>query len=123
MINASKVLLFPVLWHEPFGIAITESLYFGCPVFGTPYGSLPELVTPAVGFLSNSYSALSEALKEIDSYDRNVCHEYVCDQHTSKEMTKKYLEYYEKVLNGETINRERPRNPLTEDVRHLPMVD
>ena len=39
LLNQSKALLFPVLWHEPFGIAITESLYMGAAVFGTPYGS------------------------------------------------------------------------------------
>jgi Glycosyltransferase len=44
IINGSKGLVFPVLWHEPFGLAIVESLYFGCPLFGTPYGSLPELM-------------------------------------------------------------------------------
>src|SRR5665647_810580 len=38
IINGSKGLLFPVLWNEPFGIALIESLYFGCPVVGTPYG-------------------------------------------------------------------------------------
>ena len=39
-------------WHEPFGIALIEALYFGCPVFGTPYGSLPEIVEEGVqGFL------------------------------------------------------------------------
>ncbi|MGV3510284.1 MAG: hypothetical protein ACO1N7_13415, partial [Sphingobacteriaceae bacterium] len=29
VLRQSKGLIFPVLWHEPFGIAITESLYFG----------------------------------------------------------------------------------------------
>ena len=44
LLNDSKGLIFPVRWHEPFGIALIESLYYGCPVFGTPYGSLPELI-------------------------------------------------------------------------------
>ena len=32
ILNSSKGLVFPVLWHEPFGLAIIESLYYGCPV-------------------------------------------------------------------------------------------
>ena len=36
-----------------FGLALIESLYCGCPVLGTPYGSLPELIPPNVGFLSH----------------------------------------------------------------------
>ena len=38
ILNNSKGLLFPVLWNEPFGIAMLESLLLGCPVFGTPVG-------------------------------------------------------------------------------------
>ncbi|MEF9931013.1 MAG: glycosyltransferase, partial [Bacteroidales bacterium] len=45
ILKESKGLIFPVIWNEPFGLAITESLYCGAPVFGTPYGSLPELIT------------------------------------------------------------------------------
>lgn len=56
LINGSRALLFPVLWNEPMGLAVVESLYFGCPVFGTPYGALPELVGPEFGFLSNRKS-------------------------------------------------------------------
>ena len=58
ILDKSKGLIFPVRWHEPFGLAITESLYFGCPVFGTPYGSLPEIVNNEVGFLSNESTEL-----------------------------------------------------------------
>ena len=33
LLRHSKGLIFPVRWDEPFGLAITESLYFGAPVF------------------------------------------------------------------------------------------
>jgi glycosyltransferase involved in cell wall biosynthesis len=103
----SKGLIFPVLWHEPFGIAITESLYFGCPVFGTPYGSLPELVNPEVGFLSNSQPEIAERIKHND-YDPKKCHQYVVENFSSELMTNRYLELYERVLNGEKLNEEEP---------------
>lgn len=122
LINGSKALLFPVLWNEPFGIALTESLYFGCPVFGTPYGSLPELITSEFGFLSNSRSELINALKNVDSYDRKKCHEYVCDNFSSLKMTRDYLALYEKVLNGETLNPEPPRLIDTEKPELLPFT-
>ena len=122
LINGSRALLFPVLWNEPFGIAITESLYFGCPVFGTPYGSLPELITPESGFLSDSRSELINALKNVDTYDRLKCHEYVCDNFSSLKMTQEYLALYEKVLNGETLNPEPPRLRETEKPELLPFT-
>lgn len=109
IINQSKAMLFPVLWHEPFGIAIVESLYFGCPVFGTPYGSLPEIVTKEVGFLSNQSKELVNALQKVDDYNKRTCHDYVMAHFTSRQMTDKYLQFYEQVLNGNSLNNEHPQ--------------
>jgi glycosyltransferase involved in cell wall biosynthesis len=109
VIKKSRALLFPVLWHEPFGIAMIESMYFGCPVFGTPWGSLPEIVTPEAGFLSDSYDEHIERLKEVNAFDRKKIHELVCDRFSARAMTDGYLACYEKVLNGETLNPAKPR--------------
>jgi glycosyltransferase involved in cell wall biosynthesis len=121
LLQKSKGLIFPVRWHEPFGLAITESLYFGCPVFGTPYGSLPELVTKEFGFLSNRSSEIIEAIKNSDLYSRQRCHEYAKDVFNSKKMAEAYLKIYEKVLNGEQLNPDQPRQ--MEDIHTLPWVD
>ncbi len=109
LINASKALLFPVRWNEPMGLAVVESLYFGCPVFGTPYGALPELVSSEFGFLSNKQSELVEALEHVEEYDRKLCHAYVCDNFASIHMAQNYLNLYEKVLNGEPLNPKPPK--------------
>jgi glycosyltransferase involved in cell wall biosynthesis len=107
-LRGSSGLIFPVLWHEPFGIAIVESLYFGCPVVGTPYGSLPELVPPHVGFLSDRMDDLVEAVRNLESFRRRDCHEWVLENFTSARMTDEYLRLYERVLAGETLNAEAP---------------
>lgn len=109
LINGSQALLFPVVWDEPMGLAVVESLYFGCPVFGTPYGALPEIVTPEFGFLSNEQSELVDALKNVGDYDRKKCHEYICDNFASIHMTRNFLPLYEKVLNGESLNPHPPQ--------------
>jgi hypothetical protein len=109
LLNGSRGLLFPVRWHEPFGLAITESLYFGCPVFGTPYGSLPELVPGEVGVLSNRAGDLAEAASHLERFDRRRCHEWVMDRFTSRHMTDGYIQLYHRVLNGEPLNRTPPR--------------
>lgn len=105
----SKGLIWPVRWHEPFGLAIPESLYFGCPVFGTPYGSLPELVTEDFGFLSASSSELAEAMKQAGQYSKERCHEYARDCFNSRVMAREYLKRYEQAMNGEFLNEKRPR--------------
>lgn len=104
-----KALLFPVRWHEPFGIALLESLYFGSPVFGSCYGALPEVITPEVGFLSNSRAELVRAVNRLDEFSPKRCHEYICDQFTSKHLAQRYLELYQKVLSGQTLNPTPPK--------------
>jgi glycosyltransferase involved in cell wall biosynthesis len=114
ILSTSKGLLFPVLWHEPFGLAIIESMYFGCPVFGTRFGSLPELVTAATGFLSNSETELAYALKNAGDFSAVACHEYASLGFNATVMTNNYLALYEKILNGETLHDTNPFLPEDE---------
>lgn len=123
LIANSKGLIFPVLWHEPFGLAVTESLYLGCPVFATPFGSLPDIISQEnLGVLSDRYEVLTEAVKDIDRFDRRACHEHAkaCFSHTA--MAKSYQVCYEKVLAGETLNPAKPRAKANIKAR-LHMVD
>ncbi len=101
--NASKGLVFPVKWHEPFGLAVVESLYYGAPVFATPYGSLPELVKPGMGYLSSDPEKLAQAISELVP-DENLLHEYAAETYSADVMARKYRMYYEMRLNGEKIN-------------------
>jgi glycosyltransferase involved in cell wall biosynthesis len=120
LINSSKGLIFPVRWHEPFGLAITESLFFGCPVFGTPYGSLPEIVNEDVGFLSANISELTEALENKNNFSANVCHEYALDNFNSKKMALQYVEKYMTVLKGRTLNKINPSLLQVQTEKFLP---
>ena len=104
ILRGSKALLFPVRWHEPFGLALIESLYFGCPVFGTPYGSLPEIVTADAGFLSADSAELAKALSHIGAYRAEHCHAYAIEQFSAVKMMRAYLALYEKILNGYTLH-------------------
>lgn len=108
LLNHSKGLLFPIRWHEPFGLAIIESLYYGCPIFGTPYGSLPEIVTKEYGYLTKSKSELLKALVNVNDYSRQKCHEYAKEKFNSKKMADSYLKIYERVLSGEKLNKSAP---------------
>ncbi len=107
LLNASNGLIFPVRWHEPFGLAVIESLYFGCPVFSTPYGALPELVGPDFGYLSASKHALSEAVRNL-SFDARRCHAYVLETFNAETMARRYVDKYEQVLNGRALSAVPP---------------
>jgi glycosyltransferase involved in cell wall biosynthesis len=120
LLRGSKGLVFPVRWNEPFGLALTESLYFGCPVLGTPYGSLPEIVREDVGFLSNKAHELAEAVKNIGSYSRVRCHEYARDMFNSKIMAMAYLDKYNEVLSGKSLNAAPPKLKQRPTEKFLP---
>lgn len=115
----SKGLVFPVRWHEPFGLAIIESLYFGAPIFGTPYGSLPELVHDDVGFLSSSRCELSDAIKDYSKYDPKKCHDYAATLFNATAMTNSYIRFYEEILNGKKINFSLPKRMASGEPKFL----
>lgn len=96
ILRGARALLFPVRWDEPFGIAMTEALASGCPVLGTPYGSLPEVVTPQVGFLSADGKALVRILGEPLPAPA-VCRERVLRDLTYRHMTEAYLGLYARI--------------------------
>jgi len=107
LLNESQGMIFPVRWNEPFGLAVIESLYFGNPVFSTPYGALPELVQPEFGHLSNSMSELAQAVQGM-KFDARACHQWAVSQFNHLEMAKGYLEKYQRVLDGERMNATQP---------------
>ena len=107
-LSQSKGLIFPVLWHEPFGLAIIESLYFGCPVFATPYGAIKEIVLPDYGFLSSDEDELVNAVKNAASYSKAKCNEYAVENFSAKVMADAYITLYERVWNGELLNSASP---------------
>jgi hypothetical protein len=109
LVRNSQGLIFPVRWHEPFGLAIIESLYLGTPVFATPYGAIPEIITrPDIGLLSTSYTELAEAVRNIKNYDREACHHYAKTSFDHLTMAAAYQRCYDKVLAGEVLNSSVP---------------
>ena len=106
-LEESKGLIFPVLWDEPFGLAIIESLYAGCPIYGANRGSITEIVTKDVGFLSNNYSEIINAMNTMEFTAEN-CHKYAKLNFNSNIMATNYLKLYSKILNGENLHTQNP---------------
>jgi glycosyltransferase involved in cell wall biosynthesis len=122
VIEQSKGLIFPVLWHEPMGLAIIESLFYGSPVFGTPYGALPEIVTEDVGFLSDDLTTLVNATANVDKFNNKACHEYAIEYFNAKRMCDKYLDYFEMILDGKSINQIAPQLIEKQEDKYLPFT-
>ncbi len=128
LMNQSRALLHPVRWPEPFSLAAIESLYFGCPVIGTPTGGLYELIHPSFslrqtegnwngrvdaiysdwGCLSFRTSELIEAVRNVRAFDSHDCHEYARERFSSVQTASAYLVLYERVLQGEWLHDKAP---------------
>ena len=101
--------LFPVRWHEPFGIAIIEAMAMGMPVFGSPYGSLPEIITQESGTICHNRKELLEAVEsKTNRFDRDAIRKYVEENFSIQKLTDQYLELYQKIIKGETLNPTTP---------------
>ena len=119
LLNGSRGLILPVRWHEPFGLAIIESLYFGCPVFSTPYGALPELIGPEYGALASTAQELADAIRS-RVFDARACHAYAKQRFHARAMAETYVRVYERILDGEQLHQQAPL--MQGQARKLPWV-
>jgi glycosyltransferase involved in cell wall biosynthesis len=94
--------LFPIDWPEPFGIVMIEAMACGVPVIAYPRGSVPEIVEHGVtGFLVEDVAGAVDALRQLDSIDREMCRLRFEERFTSKRMAMDYLKIYERLLKRE----------------------
>ncbi len=107
-LSRASALLFPVLWNEPFGIAVVEALISGTPVIASPLGSLPELIHPDVGSLCEDEQDYVAAIADLGQIKSSRCREWALEHFTHHHMAEGYLKLYEKVLKGEPLNRSIP---------------
>jgi len=111
IMSRSRGLIFPVLWREPFGLAVIESLFCGCPVFATPYGALPEIVTHDTGVLSASAAELIKAIGEAGRFDQEICRRHAVETFSARSMAENYVKKYAGILHGRPLNPAPPRRP------------
>lgn len=113
-------LLWPVRWHEPFGIGMIEAMSQGLPVFGSPYGSVPEVVGEFSGTIVNNYFELESALSETEfKFDSLAIRERLEKKFSATKMCQDYLLKYSKILDGEQLNSEKPRTLSNRDPEDL----
>ncbi len=97
----AKAFIFPIQWHEPFGLVMIEAMACGTPVIAFNKGSVPEVVVNnKTGFIVESEEEMIEAIKKIDSIDRQECRKHVEKNFTVEKMVNDYLEAYKIVINN-----------------------
>ena len=105
----AKALIFPILWEEPFGLVMAESMSCGTPVIAFDRGSVSEVVRDGVtGFIvpkKEGVLGLVRAIKRIQSLSpheyqemRLACRKHVEENFTSEKMVEGYERVYQKIL-------------------------
>ena len=92
----ATALLNPIMWPEPFGMTMVESLACGTPVIGCPRGAAPEIVQHGVtGFLSDEDDDLVAAVHAVPRLDRGACRQRVVDHFSAQKMVEGHVKVYE----------------------------
>lgn len=128
LLNQSQALIQPVRWPEPVGLSAIESLFFGCPVIGTPMGALPEILRPEAeknrpsehprlqvdamyaewGCLSFKKSDLVEAIRHVKAFDPFRSHDHARAFFSARKAAEAYEVLYQRVLRGEALHETPP---------------
>lgn len=95
----AKALLYPIEWHEPFGLNMAEAMACGTPVIAFKMGSVPEVVKDGkTGFVVKNIKEAIEAVKKIDEIKREDCRKWVEKNFTAERMVSDYEKLYYRLL-------------------------
>lgn len=101
LVGTSRAALFPIMWDEPGGTAVTEAMALGCPVVGYRRGCLPELVDHGrTGLLADpdDEAGLCQLLAACQHIDPAACAKEAGERFTPAVMAERYLELYRSIL-------------------------
>jgi len=101
LLKNSAAFLFPINWHEPFGLVLVEALATGTPVLANDIGSVKEIIEDGkTGYIipiTDGPEAYVEKIKKLKDIDRSYCRKVAEEKFDEKVMTANYLKYYESV--------------------------
>jgi glycosyltransferase involved in cell wall biosynthesis len=99
LLSTAQALLFPIEWHEPFGIVMVEALACGTPVIGFAKGAVPEVVQDGInGLLCNSEEEMVKKIERVKDIDRRKCRESAEKRFAAEVIVGQYLRLYEKLI-------------------------
>lgn len=94
--------LFPITWHEPFGLVMVESMLSGTPVVAYNIGSTSEIIKHGkTGFLveiESGVDGLEHAVRKIKEINRGDCRLHVVNNFSKEKMVEGYEAVYQQIL-------------------------
>jgi glycosyltransferase involved in cell wall biosynthesis len=97
--SKAKCNLHPTGFREPFGLTVLEAAYSGTPTLAIERGSMPELIEEGrTGMLVEDFIEGYHQIQQCFDMDRNYIASRARMLFNYQNMTKHYVEAYEKVL-------------------------
>lgn len=104
LLGNANALLHPILFNEPFGLSIIESMACGTPVIAFNKGSMGELIENGQnGFLVNTVDEAIDRVAHIKDIDRAFCRSHIERNFTVERMAKEYIKVYETILEKKNL--------------------
>ncbi|MDP9027800.1 MAG: glycosyltransferase family 4 protein [Actinomycetota bacterium] len=101
VLGASAVLLHPIAFAEPFGLAVIEAMACGTPVVAYRRGSMPELIDEGVtGFVVDGLGDAVAAVDRAASLDRSAVRTVAERRFGVDRMVDEYLAIYRRLVAG-----------------------
>lgn len=121
IIRKSDAIIFPIRWHEPFGLAVIEAMALGVPAITSQYGSMEELINDDVGIICRNQNELDQVVREKPfNFNAKKIRKYVEDNFSITQFTKSYVELFEKISKGrQFLNEKQPTWVHSKKPEHL----
>ncbi len=101
VLGQASVLLHPIGFAEPFGLAVVESMLCGTPVVAYRRGSMAEIVDEGItGYLADDIESAAEHVAAAEALDRGAVRQGALQRFGVDAMVEGYLAVYEQVLSG-----------------------
>lgn len=99
LLGRAKATLFPIRWHEPFGLVMVESMACGTPVLAHPMGAAAEVIVDGVtGWLCETGEEMVEAIGRVDQLSPAACRRHVIEGFSVRLMVERYEALMERVV-------------------------
>jgi len=98
LLGNSMAMLFPIQWHEPFGLVMIEAMACGTPVLALSGGSVDEVVKEGVsGHIRSTPEELVECARNL-RFDPQTVRAYMEKFFSVDRMARDYVSLYTEIL-------------------------
>lgn len=112
---ASRALLFPLQWPEPYGLVVAEAQACGTPVLSLRRGAIPELVRDGVtGILADHHLDLVPHVSRVESLQPQAIRAFAQQHLDISRTVKRYESVFTEVCDPVASRRIPQRLPLVD---------